>query len=222
VSLAYLQQATTPQADNATPDDYGFGWWVCEDGPYASGLGGQSIRVFPRLDLVAVMTACGSDWDAVSGLLEPTLISEEQPLPADPAGEKRLAEQVLAIAATPPAKPAAPLPQAALDAAGLTYRFPANSALLVALRLYPDSAEQVRLQLTWSSSTEAQTWPIGLDGNYRLSDYGDALRGDWVEGNTLSFLLRTAREIGIKVTFEGKKATLTSASSGLKVEGQAQ
>jgi len=98
----------------------------------------------------------------------------------------------------------------------------ANAAGLSALRLVPDCEAEVTLHMTWTGSNEAEAWPVGLDGNYRLSDYGDALRGISEEGNTLSLVLRTARESAMRVTFEGTRATQSSSSSGVKIEGQAR
>ena len=62
IPAEYVAASTRPQSDPSVgPGDYGYQWWVTSELGYPSffalGYGGQTIRVIPKLDLVAVVTS---------------------------------------------------------------------------------------------------------------------------------------------------------------------
>ncbi|WP_084474859.1 serine hydrolase domain-containing protein [Deinococcus pimensis] len=73
-------------------DDYGYLWWVTrehdEEGWYATGFGGQYLAVFPRLDLVVVMTGSTTPHPShryvIGDLILPIIQDAERQARSDP------------------------------------------------------------------------------------------------------------------------------------------
>ena len=67
---AWVRESTSKQIAIAGGYAYGYLWWI-NTGPHkgflAQGYAGQVIAVFPRLDLVVVMTG-GGDYDRIEVL----------------------------------------------------------------------------------------------------------------------------------------------------------
>ncbi len=66
VSANYIEEATTPAR---CQPNYGYFWWIREDGQGCRGFGGQNITVIPKKKIVAVIqatpTARGKEYDDV-------------------------------------------------------------------------------------------------------------------------------------------------------------
>jgi CubicO group peptidase (beta-lactamase class C family) len=70
VPASWVRESTTMRAEIRGGYAYGYFWWV-NTGPHggfaAQGYAGQLVAVYPRLDLVIVMTGAGS-FDQVGAL----------------------------------------------------------------------------------------------------------------------------------------------------------
>jgi hypothetical protein len=97
---------------------------------------------------------------------------------------------------------------------------------------FDDSAEAI-LHIAFAGSDQVTSWPIGLDGVYRLSagnyDLPQGLRGDWADAQTFEFeydnianndhILLRLRVEGDHVLLEGQE---TAHELGVRIEGQRQ
>lgn len=219
VSAAWVAEASQAQTSGAAPDDYGYGWWVAGDGYYASGRGGQTIRVSPSLQTVAVMTASGSDWDEVGPLLRAALLDAEKPLPANAAAVARLQATLADLAQVPEPQPVPPLPAMASEISGRLYRFGPNDARVETLRLEFGPAAEAHLSITRPGSAEVIPKAVGLDGNYRLAADGEALRGSWSDEQTFVLESYDLGHTIFRLIFEGQRVTVESPQQGLRLEG---
>jgi CubicO group peptidase (beta-lactamase class C family) len=118
VPMEWVVQATSKQIDNDKeghshlgPDwiqGYGFQFWRCRYNAFrADGSGGQFIVVMPDQDAVVAITAESSDFqkelDAIWKYLLPAFGAKA--LPANPEGQKSIAQAVSGLAAHPKKKP---------------------------------------------------------------------------------------------------------------------
>jgi len=135
-----------------------------------------------------VMTGGGVDIDDIEPLIGPALLDRNKPLPANPSGAARLGDVLKAVTAPPAPKPV-PAPNAtARRISGRTFVVDPN----------PLEIEEFSLELTDPAAAvfrfkhgggKLDTWPLGLDGVYRMSEgpFGlpQGLRGEWADGKTL-------------------------------------
>jgi CubicO group peptidase (beta-lactamase class C family) len=152
----------------------GFGLeWNATNGPNGrqyggTGRGGQSLIVWPDLDMIVVTTA-GGNAGQVTTLIR-AAVKSDQPLPADEAGNARLRDAIAAAAMPPPATPPRPAPATAGEISGRLYRFPINSSRIDSLALTFASNGTATVELTYYG--KPFRIPIGLDGVYRIGPYG--------------------------------------------------
>jgi|GEM_PF-158641 len=161
-------------------------WWIDPSRSFysACGAGGQFIMVFPREDLVVVVTAKDllsfdnyfayhSFVEIAHELILPAVQSDGR-LPPDPEAGRALAERIGGLAReAKSAPPKAPIMAARVS--GRLWSLDANDIGLrtARLRLGADTAV---MELGTDASTLA--FPIGLDGRYRKSGWiGHALSG---------------------------------------------
>jgi CubicO group peptidase (beta-lactamase class C family) len=170
---------------NGGIDYYGYGWWVSDDNYYALGRLGQYIKIYPDINLIVVATAHGLEYDEIAPWLDAAFIDPLHPLPADPPGEARLQEVVTAAAMAPHPWQVGPLPDAAHEISGKTFRFATNPLKLASLQLQFSGEQEAKLYLNLEG--QDLVWPIGLDGDYRLEPAGRAVRGYWSDRHTFSF-----------------------------------
>ena len=191
VSQEWVEAATRRQIEVGNGDGYGYGWWTVPEnnGEYSAvGRGGQYIRVIPFLDAVIVVSSQDTEWDAFVPYLVKALVDREKPLPANPAGEEKLKQALLAIQQPPAPQPVPPLPEMAKTISDKTFELESNPFHLATLRLeFDDSAEAV-MHLTFDDGRPAWTVPLGLDGVYRMYPGEFNLpaggRGRWEDGDT--------------------------------------
>jgi len=217
MSAGWVEDSVKAQSRGAT-DGYGFGWWVSEDNYYAYGRGGQYIKVFPSLNAIVVTTASGLDFSQVEPLLMAAFVDPDKPLPANPAGVADLDAMLTAVAQAPSPWPARPLPELAGTISGKTYTFGPNAADLSTLKLESSDTVEATLYLRLEGNDE--TWPIGLDGRYRLSPGGQGLRGYWADERT--FVIQVFEEglSTLRLHFEDDRVEISSPERGLQFEGQ--
>jgi hypothetical protein len=193
VSRQWVESSVKKQIAADSGEDYGYGWWIGrgEEPEYgADGMGGQRIRVLPRLNVVLVTTGGGFAAYEISPYLEAALNDNGEPLPANPAGVASLDEALATIALSPDtAKPAPPLPAMAKEVSGKTFVF-APGSVLKTMRLEFEDSEEARFELTVATDEPTRGGPVGLDGVYRISPapsgnkLPEAFRGYWADAMT--------------------------------------
>lgn len=189
VPADYLATALTPHANVQQGIQYGYGFWIYpRHTPFdfeANGRGGQRITVIPSENLVAVMTAGGTDANFIAPLIAGA-IKSNFPLPPNPVGDARLADAASGAARPPPAFAPSPVPAWARAIAGTNYVVGDNPFGLrtLSLTLGPGNDASIRLGFVDAANADH---PIGLDGVPRLSidpatGHRVALLGRWRSG----------------------------------------
>jgi CubicO group peptidase (beta-lactamase class C family) len=156
--------ATLVMNDNG----YGYHWWQGFDGIGAAGYAGQIIFIFPKQDIVIVITAAIPDADswkttqmAINALFA---IKSDQALPESPSSSV-LSERIRAIE-HPQAQAVPALPIMAREISGETIRLDANPLGWQTAQLeFKDS--HAYLDIITKGNPKAQKYAIGLDGLYR-------------------------------------------------------
>jgi CubicO group peptidase (beta-lactamase class C family) len=233
VSRAWVEDSVKVQMKTGGGDDYGYGWWIATDEPpayNAIGRGGQRIIVVPGWNLIIVTTGGGFSLDQIEPWIRSVLADIEQPLPPNPEGVARLNAAVSAVAQAPTPKALARLPGTARAISGKTIVFGTNPFGWETMRfVFNDSAEAtMNLKL---SGTEMVTWPIALDGVYRLfaGQYGlpMGLRGTWVGDQTFAVEydnIANNDHIMLQFRFEGDRVVIrvqeTDHETSTTVEGR--
>ena len=234
VSRAWVENSVKIQIKTGRDDDYGYGWWITgEEGEYAAiGRGGQRIQVWPAINTILVMTGGGVDIDDIEPFFEPAFADLSKPLPANPSAVARLETTLTAILQPPAPKPVAPLPAIAKEVSGKTFVFEPNPLEIEKLSLgFVDSAEAI-LQIKHSDG-EMTSWPVGLDGVYRMSagEYNlpQGLRGEWVDDQTFACEydnIANNDHIMLRLRFAGDLLVIESHETahelGVRIEGRVE
>jgi hypothetical protein len=199
-------------------DYYGYGWWVSDDSYYAFGRGGQNIKVMPAINLIVVTTASSFDYDQISRLLAASFIDPDNPLPADPEGAAQLESALAEIAQAPHPWQTGPLPETAHEISNRTYLLEPNGLDVASLRLKFKDEEVATLYLNLDGRD--LTWPIGLDGEYRVEPDGRALRGYWSDDQTFVFEIYEDGLIRYQLHFSEDSIILETPNN--KIYGQVE
>jgi hypothetical protein len=172
-------------------EDYGYGWWVGQPENelefLATGGGGQKIKVYPRLNLILVMTGAGFEYSEIEPYFLAMMKDMEMPLPANPIGVASLKAALSAVAQKPEPEAVASLPAMAKDISGQVFTF-RSEPLLRSIRLDFDDPQGVEaiFQLQVASEPNPRVIGVGLDGIYRASHSGRPIlaRGSWTDAQT--------------------------------------
>jgi CubicO group peptidase (beta-lactamase class C family) len=199
-------------------DYYGYGWWVSDDSYYAFGRGGQNIKVMPAINFIVVTTASSFDYDQISLLLAASFIDPDNPLPADPEGAAQLESALAEIAQAPHPWQTGPLPETAHEISNQTYLLEPNGLDVASLRLKFKGEEEATLYLNLDGRD--LTWPIGLDGEYRVEPDGRALRGYWPDAQTFVFEIYENGLIRYQLHFSEDSIILETPNN--KINGQVE
>ncbi len=231
-SREWVDSSVTTQIKTGRDDDYGYGWWITgKKGEFAAiGRGGQRIQVWPEIDAILVMTGGGVDIDDIEPLIAPALVDKNKPLPANPAGVARLEAAIAAVAAPPAPKPVAPINATAKRISGKTFIFDPNPLEIEEITLEFADLASALFRFTHSGG-KRDSWPIGLDGVYRISEgeYGlpQGLRGEWADERTLVLEydnIANNDHIFLRLSFDGDRVTIesheTSHQLGARFEGR--
>jgi CubicO group peptidase (beta-lactamase class C family) len=181
VSTAWVKDSVKAHS-SAGDDEYGYGWWISEGTYFASGRGGQNIKVVPALNAIVVTTGSGFEYDEIDPYLLAALSDPSKPLPANPTGVAQLDATLKGLEQPLPTLPIGPLPDSAKAFLGKTYVFGPNPAGLESIRLEFNDSTEATMYLKLQGIDVV--WPIGLDGKYRLSPDGSAQRGYWEDPQT--------------------------------------
>ena len=165
--------STTP-ATGPRSEPGGFGLeWNATNGPNGrqyggTGRGGQSLIVWPELDMVVVSTAGGNAGQLTASVR--AAVKSDQPLPPNEPGNAQLRGAIVAAIRPPAASPVPALPPAAAAISGQIYQFPINPSRIdsLALTFAKDGTATVAL----AYYGDPLRFPIGLDGVYRIGPHG--------------------------------------------------
>ena len=219
VPATWVAEATKPQTQANADESYGYGWWV-EEGQYnASGRGGQKVFVLPAIDVVLVSAGGGYEYDTIDPYVSASVVDLENPLPANPDGIAQLNAALEAIHQPRAPFPAGVQPDPSLAISGETYIFSPNPLNIAEASPNLDDPAEAVLQLELTSG-ESITWPVGLDGQYRLAEDGQATRGYWADPAT--FILETfdVGTLEYRMHFEDGRVELEYPDQNLSAEGQ--
>jgi hypothetical protein len=141
--------------------------------------------VMPSINVIVVTTASGFEYDQISLLLAASFIDPDNPLPANPEGMAQLESALADVAQAPHPWQTGPLPDTASEISNETYILEPNGLELSSLRLKFRGNKEATLYINLQGRD--LTWPIGLDGEYRVEPDGRALRGYWPDAQTFIF-----------------------------------
>jgi hypothetical protein len=185
-----------------------------------TGRGGQSLVVWPDLDMVVVITA-GGNAGQMAGLVRQAVKSAEA-IPAQDQSLSQLQSKVADVAKAPAAVPPPALPALAKSVSGKRYDFPLNSSRLDSLSLSFPEPNEARLNVKYLGDN--LTLPVGLDGVYRLGPNGPlhllaGATGKWTAENEFLLDLNFIANINhytLRIRFEGERIEVTAdEASGL-------
>ncbi len=164
-----IAPATGPRTE---PGGFGLEWNAA-NGPNGrqyggNGRGGQSMIVWPELDMIVVSTAGGNAGQLTA--LVRAAVKGDQPLPPNEPGNAQLREAIIAATRPPAASPATALPATAAAISGRVYQFPINPSRIDSLALTFAKDGTAMVDLAYYG--KPLRIPIGLDGVYRIGPHG--------------------------------------------------
>jgi len=223
VPADWVAMATTPAAaERGGPGALGIEW-NASNGPNGrqyggNGRGGQSLIVWPDLDMIVVINAGGN-----AGQIAPLIrqaVKSEAALPANADGDRQLQAKVAEAAKVPDAGAAPSLPAMAAKVSGVRYEFPLNPSRLDSLSLTFGREAQLNVKYLG----QELTFPLGLDGRYKLGPYGPlhllaGAKGQWTSESEFLLDLNFIANINhytLKLRFDGGKVEVDATeASGL-------
>jgi CubicO group peptidase (beta-lactamase class C family) len=193
VASDWVATSTIPATgETGGPGALGYEWHA-SNGPNGrqfggSGRGGQSLIVWPELDMIVVITGGGNTGQIATVVRQ--AVKSEAALPINPEAYKQLQARAADAAREPAVGPMSQLPAIAASISGVQYEFPVNSSRLDSLSLTFRDPGEARLQVKYLG--QELSFPVGLDGRYRLGPNGPlhllaGAMGKWTSGN--EFLL---------------------------------
>jgi CubicO group peptidase (beta-lactamase class C family) len=229
VPAAWVTMSTTlPAGPRDGPDGLGYEWNVSNgaNGPQygGTGRGGQSLIVWPELDMVVVSMA-GGNAGQVAQLVRQA-VKSSQPLPANSAGVALLGSKATAAAKAPAASAVAPMPALAAAISGAAYDFPVNPSRLDSISLNFSKTGEARVDVQYYG--QPLSFPVGLDGVCRLGPNGPfhlpaGAMGKWTSDSEFSLDLNFIANINhytMTIRPEGDQIDVTvSEASGLMRNG---
>jgi CubicO group peptidase (beta-lactamase class C family) len=183
---------STAAPTGARGEHGGMGYeWNVTNGPNGrqyggTGRGGQSLIVWPDLDMIVVSMA-GGNAGQIAQLVRQA-VKSEQALPPNPSAYAHLNERVESARKPPAVGAASALPSMAASISGAVYEFPVNPSRLDSLSLTFGKNGEARVDVKYYG--QPLSFPIGLDGVYRLGPNGPfhmpaGATGKWIGDNEL-------------------------------------
>ncbi|MEO8482224.1 MAG: serine hydrolase [Acidobacteriota bacterium] len=230
VPRAWVATSITPPPGARTePGGFGIEWNV-SNGPNGrqyggTGRGGQSLIVWPELDMVVVSMAGGNAGQFTS--LVRQAVKSDQPLAPNPTANAMLKQRATAAAMPPAATPVSTAPALAASISGKVFRFPVNSSRIDSLALTFEKNGIARVDLAYYG--EPLSMPVGLDGVYRVGPYGPfklpaGATGRWTSETEflldVNFIANINHyTLAIRFTPENTMAVTVDEASGLMRNG---
>jgi len=189
----WVNMSITPPAGTRT-DPGGFGIeWGATNGANGrqyggTGRGGQSLIVWPDLDVILVSTA-GGNAGQLPALIRQA-IKSDRPLPENTVAAAHLRAASVAAATAPAPVAVTPLPPIAATISGKVFQFPVNPSRIDSLALTFDKSGTAWVDLKYYG--EPLRMPLALNGVYPVGPNGPfrlpaAAMGNWTSAT--DFLL---------------------------------
>jgi CubicO group peptidase (beta-lactamase class C family) len=189
-----------------------------------TGRGGQSLIVWPDLDTVVVCMGGGNTGDILQSVRQ--AVKPDASLPANPEAVQRLQAEIAAVAHAPAATSTTALPAFAHSISGAVYEFPVNPSRIDSLSLTFQSPAEARITVKYYG--EPFTFPVGLDGVYRVSNTGPmglpgGAQGKWTSDREFLLDLNFLANINhytLAIAFQDDRIEVTAdEASGLIRKG---
>jgi CubicO group peptidase (beta-lactamase class C family) len=222
-----MSTAPPPGARNE-PGGYGYEWNVLQ-GPNGlqyggTGRGGQTLIVWPELDMIVVSMAGGNPGQIANAVR--AAVKSDKALPENPQALAELREKIAGAKKAPEPSRAATLPEMAKKVSGVVYEFPVNPSRLDSLALTFGGEREARVEIKYYG--DPLSMPVGLDGVYRLGPYGPfrlpaGAAGRWTGADEFLMDLNFVANINhytLRIRFQGDRIDVTaSEASGLIRDG---
>ncbi len=222
---------STAMPSGARGEHGGMGFeWNVSNGPNGrqyggTGRGGQSLVVWPDLDMVVVSMAGGNAGQMAR--LVRQAVKSDAALPENPAAYAHLRQRAEEGRRAPAAGPVAPLPTMAGAVSGAVYEFPVNPSRLDSLALTFPKSGDARVDVKYYG--QPLSFPIGMDGVYRLVPNGPfhmpaGATGKWIGDREFLLDLNFVANINhytLDIRFDGDRMDVTAnEASGLIRNGR--
>jgi CubicO group peptidase (beta-lactamase class C family) len=189
-----------------------------------TGRGGQSLIVWPDLDMVVVSFAGGNNGQIATAVRQ--AVKSDSALSANPEAVKGLQAKIAAVVRPPAPEPTGALPALAKSVSGAVYEFPVNSSRIDSLSLTFQGQSEASLTMKYYG--EPFSFKVGLDGVYRISKTGPmglpgGAWGKWTSDHEFLLDLNFLANINhytLHMDFQGNKVEMTAdEASGLMRNG---
>jgi CubicO group peptidase (beta-lactamase class C family) len=222
-----MSTSLPPGARNE-PGGYGYEWNVTT-GPGGlqyggTGRGGQTLIVWPELDMVIVSMAGGNPGQIGAAVRQ--AVKSDHSLPENPGALEDLKAKAANAALAPKPTPTTALPKIAATISGALYEFPVNPSRLDSLALTFKGEKEAHLDIKYYGVR--LSFPVGLDDVYRLGPYGPfqllaGAKGKWISDHEFLLDLNFVANINhytLRIQFEKDRIDMTATeASGLIRDG---
>ena len=166
-----------------------------------------------------------AQWRSYYSLLK-NIVKSESALPENAAAYADLKAKVASVAHAPAPEQVAKLPKLAATVSGHVYEFPVNPSRLDSISLKFSGEKEAHVDVKYYGAP--LSFPVGLDGVYRLGAYGPfgltaGAKGKWTSEDEFLLDLNFVANINhytLKIRFEGDRINVTAAeASGLIRDG---
>ncbi len=199
---------------------YGYGWWISGQDYYASGRGGQTIRVVASRNTIIVVTGENFDYSEIEKWLLPALIAVKNVRPVNPAGQAALEAALAEIQQGDATASAVPSQDLVQSISGRTYQCESNPIQAETVSLTLDDPAQALVTARLNGSD--YSWTIGMDGRYRQAPNGDASRGFWKDAQTFQYDIFDIGVLHRQLHFEGDRLQVLLPELEITIACQAQ
>jgi len=226
VPESWVEEATSLQTSNGSSPDsdwdqgYGYQFWRCRHGFYrGDGAFGQLCIVMPEFDAVLAVNAGTGDMQLEMNTVWDNIIPafSAAPLPADPEGDKKLADKLAGLKL--PAQAGGAASPLAAKVAGRRYLFPANPSGIESLTYEPAKEGSGDAFVVRVSGADQHvecgngTWTRGLFKAGPGEPTAVAASGAWTSDDTFTAVLCLYRTPFIethRVRFTGDEVEMTT------------
>jgi CubicO group peptidase (beta-lactamase class C family) len=215
VPADWVADAVKVHSNTGQTENYGYGWWVSKNGYAAIGRGQQNIRVYPRLNMIVVVTSADFDYERLGKMLDKALQDPEKPLPANPQGVARLNAQIAELAKGPGSEPATSLPKTAQQISGKTYLCESNVAGVTSIHFEFNDLKVANITIKQNNSDVVMR--VGLDGQYRVSTNGQGAQGKWKDEQTFLIYIFDIGQFTRELQFKEDQLLLTAPEADLTI-----
>ncbi|QZA78844.1 beta-lactamase family protein [Deefgea tanakiae] len=236
---SWVQYATSPMVNAWAETHYGAQWWVEKNREWYSALGarGQFIAVFPKDDIIVVMTSRNQDRsDFGLSALREYYLKIKDPRDENPIAFAALQDKITQLATpTATSKLRSPLEKTInkrkIDLENttfwgnqLTFEFNDDVATITMSPRSIGLGDQPFIIQANLGDTWLHTPVKPVDNRWQKSgpESMRAARAQWLDNNTLQFEAMDVDEsysVNYKIKFKGKKATLLNMNDSVASQG---